>query len=702
MTVALPRLREELDLLPGPTLPDGQPSWTLHDPTRNLFYRIDWITFEILRRWSHNNPADIAAATQVDTPLRLGPEDVERVALFLQENQLSQPDGAQGAQALAERLAKIEGTAFKWLLHHYLFFRVPLLQPDAWLTRWQSTAGFFFTRKFAYLTLAAFGFGMLEVVRHWDSFMGSLADTFNWEGLLAYGVALFGVKLLHELGHAFTAKRLGCRVPTMGVAFLVLWPMAYTDTNESWRLTQHKQRLTVAMAGIATELIIAAWSTLAWALLPDGGLRSAAFFLATTSWVATLAINASPFMRFDGYFIVSDALDLPNMHGRSFALARWKLREWLFDLGEHKPEYFSKRKEMALIAFAWVTWLYRLVIFLGIAVLVYSFFIKLLGIFLFLVEIVWFVALPIYAELKVWRQLMPRIRQRQRWRWSAVGLAAVLVLFVLPWPGRVVSSGLLRPAEVWPLFIPAGTIVERLPVSESAKVAADAELLVLAAPEASSRREMVLARVSRLRLQAAAAGFETESRNRMQSGAVELTTAEAELASLGEELLRYRPRAPFAGRLRDLDPDLQPGQWLTRKEKAGVLVGDGAYVVETYLDEEAVKRIEPGDGGIFWLDAGAGPVISLKVVNVDADATRVLPNGMLAVQAGGHVLARERAGQFYPERSVYRVALAVQSPVGELTDRSWRGHLVIRARWEVPAWRYLRNGLSVLLREAGF
>lgn len=700
--MALPRLREELDLLPGPTLPDGQPSWTLHDPVRNLFFRIDWPTFEVLSRWSLGDFGAIARAIESATPLHLGAADVENVAQFLVENQLVQPAAAQGARGLAERLAKIEGTPLKWLLHHYLFFRVPLWRPDTWLDRWQPVAAFFFTRRFVWLSVAALSIGLLGVVRQWDTFLASLVDTFNWEGLLAYGVALFSVKLLHELGHAFTAKRFGCRIPTMGVAFLVLWPMAYTDTNESWRLTNNRQRLAVSSAGIATELFIAVWATLAWTLLPDGAGRSAMFFLATTSWVATLAINASPFMRFDGYFILSDALDMPNMHSRSFALARWKLREGLFRLGDPKPEHFGPGKERALIVFAWLTWLYRLVLFLGIAVLVYSFFIKLLGIFLFVVEIIWFIAMPIYQELKVWHTLWPRIRQRGRWWRSASVVTLLLGVFFLPWPGGVSASGILRPVDVWPVFAPAGAVIERLPVAESASVEAGRVLLTLGAPDVAVRRETAGVNLERLRLQADVAGFDAEARNRLQSSFVEVTTAQAQVDGLRDELLRYQPSAPFAGRLRDLDPDLHPGQWLGRKEKLGVLVADGSFLVETYLDEEAVTRIKPGDQGIFMLDSAVGPVLKLRVLSVEADATRVLPSGMLATQSGGHVLSREKGGQFFPERSVYRVALAVESPLDELADRSWRGTVSIRGSWEVPAWRYLRNGAAVLLREASF
>lgn len=369
--MALPRLREELDLLPGPSLGDGQPSWTLHDPARNQYLRIDWPTFEILSRWSLDDADAVAAAVSVDTTLKIGASDVMQVAQFLIDNQLAQPSGPDSARKLAEGLEKRQGSPLKWLLHHYLFFRIPLWHPDAWLDRWQLVAARVSSRGFLTLTLFVLLFGLSQVARQWDLFVASLVDTFSGTGLAAYGFALVAVKVLHELGHAFTAKRFGCRVPAMGVAFLVMWPMAYTDTNDAWRLTNRWQRLQVAAAGIGTELLLAAWATAAWALLPDGAWRSAAFVLATTSWIASLAINASPFMRFDGYFILSDWLDMPNLHQRSFALARWKLREWLFALGDPSPEHFSPKRTTGLIAFAWATWLYRLVVFIGIALLVY-------------------------------------------------------------------------------------------------------------------------------------------------------------------------------------------------------------------------------------------------------------------------------------------------------------------------------------------
>ena len=701
----LPPLREELDLLPGPVLADGQPSWTLHDPARNQFFRIDWPTFEILKRWAVGDPQRMAQEVSRDTTLQMDATDVMGVVEFLVQHQLVRPQGADAARKMAQQWHRQRGSVWSWLLHHYLFFRIPLVSPDAWLGRWLRVARFFGSTSFAVATAIAGVAGLFLVLRQWTFFVNTLVETLTWSGLAGYAMALVVVKLLHELGHGFTAKHHGCRVPTMGVAFVVLWPMAYTDTNEVWRLTDARQRLRVACAGIATELVVALWCTLAWAVLPEGTWKSAAFVLATTSWVATLAINASPFMRFDGYFILSDALDMPNLHERSFALARWKLREWLFGLDEPVPESVSPRQRRWMIAFAWGTWLYRLVLFLGIAVLVYTFFFKALGIVLFVVEIAWFIWRPVQMELRAWAQRWPTIRKQVRTRWTALAVLVLMGLAVVPWPGRVTASAMLRPLEAWPVYAPSGARVDELPYAEGDAVSEGSVVLRLHVPDLELRRQALNARIEQLRWQVESAGMDNDTRQRMQVLQESLATAQAELASLRTEMANYAPRAPFAGRLRDVDPDLHTGQWLSRRERVALLVqNDSRWVVETWLEEDVVHRVSAGDTALFVTDAAYGPVLRLKVESVDKDASRTLSRPELAAPLGGHVVAREKGGQVIPDRAVFRVVLSVQDmgSLRELTSQSWRGRVTLHVQAESAALRYARQAGAVLWRELGF
>lgn len=698
----LPPLREELSLHAGPTLATGEPSHTLEDPVRNQFFRIDWLTFEILKRWSLDDPDDIALSIRTATTLRPEADDVRAVLTFLHENQLLRPDPLASVKDMAQRHRALQGAWHKQLLHHYLFFRIPLIKPDRLLNRIAPAFDWAFSAGFARLTLLALVVGGIQVYRDWDRFSATLMDTFTPSGMLAYALALVGVKCAHELGHALTAKRHGCRVPTMGIAFLVLWPVPYTDTNDAWRLGNNRWRQRVAAAGVATELVIAAWATLAWTLLPDGLLRSIAFPLATTTWIATLAVNTSPFMRFDGYFLLSDWLDMPNLHARAFALARWHLRECLFGLGMAPPEYFPRKRHVGLILFAWGTWLYRLTLFIGIAVLVYHFFIKIVGIFLFAVEIVWFVLRPVAQEIAAWRALWPRLKHSRRARRSALALALLMLLFVLPWPTRIQSTAMLRAATVFPIHAPQHAQVAALPLPEGAEVKAGEVLLRLAVPENDSRRAALAARVERLRWQAEAAGFDAEQRTRSVVAREELATAEAELAALEQEAARAAPVAPFAGRLRDIEPDLAPGAWVAKGERLALLVGHGGHEVDTYLSEDIVQRVAVGDRARFYADGLEGPFLSLEVTAIDRDATRILPSGMWAAQLGGAIVAREKRGAWYPEHAVYHVRFALQDAPKELRDQSWRGTVVIAGDWEAPGMRFVRAFFSVLWREIGF
>jgi putative peptide zinc metalloprotease protein len=700
--MALPALRDEIALHPGPRLADGQPTWTLHDPVRNQFFRIDWQTFAILGHWHLDDAAAVCEAVARQTPLHPTLDDVQAVAEFLAFNELLSPRHPESARMLAERQARQRGTLAHRILHKYLFFRIPLLNPDRWLESLKDWLSPLYTTGFLRITLIALVLGVALVYRNWDQFSRTLIDTISWQGLAGYGVALVCVKFLHELGHAFTAKRYGCRVPAMGVAFMVMWPVAYTDTNEVWKLVDSRQRLAVAAAGVATELLIAVWATLAWALLPEGGAKSIAFMLATVSWITTVAINASPFMRFDGYFIVSDWLDLPNLHGRSFALARWHLREKLFGLGDPPPEHFSPRRTRALVLFAWATWLYRLGVFFGIALLVYHFFFKLAGIFLFALEIAWFIARPVGAEVKVWRELWPRIREQRRARVTMAGALLFLLLFLLPWPTRLAASGQLKPLESFTVYAPAGAQVAELPWKEGAQVPQGAALVKLASPELQWRWDRATARVERLRLHAAAAGLDPQQQQNVTVLQQELTAAEAELANVQADAARYVPAAPYAGVVRDVEPDLQPGTWVRAQERLLTLVRPGPWVVETYLDEDDVRRLKVGDGGRFHPEGLEGAVVPLKVTAIDQDATRALPNGMLSVPAGGSVLTRVQDGALVPERAVYRVTLQTEESPQSLQGHSWRGKVVLHGSWEAPGLAWLRSALTLVWREAGF
>ena len=697
----LPQLRQELELIEGDAGAGGSPTWLIHDPVRNQYFHLDWVSFEMLSCWGKVSPSALLEQVRERGRVHVGEADLHHLIEFLSRQQLLHVSSG-AARQLARSRSQMAGSWWAWLLHNYLFFRVPLLRPDAFLNETQRWTSFVYSRAFAWTTFLAGVLGLVGVSRLWDAFAHTLVDFFSWQGLLAYGLTLGFVKVLHEFGHAYTAKRFGCQVPTMGLAFLVMWPVLYTDTNDVWRLKNHRQRLAVSSAGVLTELGVALWATFLWVLVPDGLLRSMLFLLSTTTWVSTVLINVSPFMRFDGYFIVMDWLKFPNLHGRSFALARWHLRKVLLGLNDPVPESFAPRQQALLIAFAWLTWIYRLFLFLGIAVLVYQFFIKLVGILLFLVEMVWFVAKPFASELSVWRERWSEVTHTRRrgLLWTLV--ATVMLLGVVPLPGRVVASAVVVPEQLHAAYAPKGAML--LSDGEEKNSTKDQPIFVFEAPHLNSQNEVNEVRQASTQWQSGVATMNTEMLGQWESLTAQSEVSTAEGQVIRSDLFSYRLLAPFEGRLHTVDPDLRPGQWLLQSEKLGHVVGRTGVRVVAYVQDVYVQRLQTGQDALFMPDSGVGPALDLVVEKIHSDRVRTLAEPELAANFGGSVMVREQKGQFFPEGAYYRVEFVPRhaQDLEKLKRFKWRGHVYVSSSHEPLLAPLLRTGLSVLIREAGF
>ena len=397
----VPYLRQDLEIFRGNSREDGLPAWLLYDAIRNKYFSLGLTAFKLIKNWKGGEDIKNFEKKINSSGIDTSEEEIKSFISFLHQNNLIiQPTG----QNIAYLMQQKNSMKKSWLMHaihNYLFFKIPLFKPDDWLSKTLKYVKHFASKKFRNLVYF-FGFiGLFLVVQQLETFKSTFLYFFSFQGLMLYFLTLVFVKCLHELGHAYIAKYYGCRVSAIGIAFLVFFPFLYTDTTDAWRLRNHKERLLINFGGILTELHLALIATFIWAVLPDGGFKSAAFFLATTSWISSLTINVSPFMRFDGYYVFSDWLKAENLQPRSFALARWKIRESLFGLNHPPPEEINPSRRWTFIVYAWATWVYRFFLFLGIALLVYHFAFKILGIILFVIEIHWFILLPIIREIKI-------------------------------------------------------------------------------------------------------------------------------------------------------------------------------------------------------------------------------------------------------------------------------------------------------------
>ena len=698
----VPDLRDDLQLFPGPPAYDGAPTWTVYDPVRGRYFRLGREAFEMLARWGAGSPAAVAAAVVRDTTVEVTPADVVDLVRFLRGNCLVRVDGPQGVEGLVHQANAGKHVWYKWLVHTYLFVRIPLVRPDRFLTRTLPLVRPLFTRTFAVLLLLLGGLGIYLALRQSEAFFNTFLYFFSPAGAVFFGLALVFTKMLHELGHGYQAKRFGCRVPSMGVALLVLFPVLFTDVTEAWRLRSRRQRLLIGAGGILVELSLALLATLLWSFLPDGPARSAAFLVATVTWITTLAVNLNPFMRFDGYYLLADFLGMQNLQQRSFALGRWQLREWLFGLKEPVPELFEPGMRRILTFYAFGTWIYRFFLFLGIALLVYHFFFKVLGIALMVVELVWFIGLPIWNEIKQWWQRRRTMRLNLNTAITLCVLGGFVWLMLTPWHAQIGMPGILRAEAYGTVFAPVPARVAAIAVARGDPVAADQMMLSLEAPEldhqiAQAEREMAVLQLQILRL--TASGESLEGIGVLQQQLATALTTHIGLQAQREALAL---RAPVGGTVVELARELRPGLWVRPDQPLARVVAPQTADFLAYVDGADRDRVAVGDRAAFIPDDPAQPSIPAVVTSIEDVNAAALDQPYLASVFDGDIVVRQDGqGALIPEHSVYRVVLRPAEPMAA-PDQVVRG--VVRVEGEARSFadRIWRAFAAVLIRESGF
>jgi putative peptide zinc metalloprotease protein len=698
--MSLPALRADLQLSPAAPALDGSPRWTLADPVRGRYFKLGAAAMRLLRHWSLGDAGQVLRAANREPGLPLGGAELEELLGFLRSHDLISALDPQQRASYDLKATAQQQSLWQVLLHQYLFFRIPLWRPDAFLNRawpWLARFGPGLLRYGLPLTL---GLGVFLVSRDWQRFLATFPHLFSLGGALAFAVALLFAKLCHEFGHAFMAKRAGCRVQSMGMAFMVLLPMFYTDVSDAWRINDRRARLLIGAGGVLAELLLASIALLAWSLLPDGPARTAAFMLASATWITTLVINLNPFMRFDGYFLLSDFWEVDNLQGRAFALCRWRLREALFGYRQPAPEPWSPAMQRRLLWWGYGSWLWRAVLFFGIALAVYHLFFKLLGIFLMLVELAWFIFLPIVRE---WREWWTRREQAQASRvlLSSLGLVAVLLLVAVPWRSSVQVPAMLEAGRASALHAPVAARVLQVNVSDGQAVSKGQVLIELESPDLASRQAIARREIDiqQLQMRRRAGRSETAA----DAGIVEQQLAEAvaEYRGLSAQRERLLLRAPETGQLRDVLPQLQVGRWVSPKDPLARVVEPGARV-RGFLAEADLWRVAPGATGRFIADDPMHPALEVQLTEVDTNGVAAIDQEALTSDHHGPIaVRRDENHRAEPVQAQYGARLKVLD-AGASPSQPLRGVVVLQGRGESllgTAWRRLA---ALGVRESGF
>ncbi|NCB12440.1 MAG: HlyD family efflux transporter periplasmic adaptor subunit, partial [Erysipelotrichia bacterium] len=638
--VILPKIRDDLKLLETSVAEDGSKRWLLFDPIQNKYFNIGIDAFDLISNWQSDIELEEFIKILEQKDYEIDTESLQTFVDFLINNNLIVCEDLKYTNRMKNIQKQSKQNIFKWLIHNYLFIRIPLVKPDYWLEKNKKKVDFLYSNLWQNIVLFLGFIGIVFVLRDWENFISTFMYLFSKEGFFYYFLSLVFVKSLHELGHAFTAKRLGCKVPTMGVAFLVLFPVLYTDTTNAWKLKSKYQRLKIVVAGIKVELYLALIATFLWSFAPEGIFKSILFIIATTSWISSLLINISPFLRFDGYYALSDMTDSKNLQPRSFAMARWFIRKNILGLDEQKPESLTKKKENFFIIYAILTWIYRFFLFLGIALLVYYFAFKVLGIILFLVEIIWFILLPVYKELKIWWTKRQNVSLNRR-NISSLGFVFFFLLIVfIPWNSSIKIPAIVETQNYFEFYPAEDAYIEKINFSNAQLVKKDDLLLKIKSPMIEHKIEQVLKELEQIKLEInKQAGFK-ENLNRRFVLEESLLKKENELEGLEKVKEKFEVRASFDGKIYFTN-SFKQNQWISKKEPVFVLYDNLNYKIVGFCNENDFKLLKQNSEAKFIFSSGDVKDINTKITTISKVSIPYLEFPELSSDFGGDIATRQ-------------------------------------------------------------
>lgn len=583
-----------------------------------------------------------------------------------------------------------------------LAVRLPLFDPDPFLTRWMPLVRPLFSWFGLALWIGVVSIGWVLAASHWSELTNNLSDrVLAADNLLMLWLAYPLVKSLHELGHGFAVKNWGGQVHEIGVMLLVLMPVPYVEASSASAFREKHKRAIVGAAGILVELFLAALAVILWLNVEPGPVRALAFNVMLIGGVSTLFFNGNPLLRYDGYYVLSDLIEVPNLATRSNRYLGWLAQRWLFDLRDAEPPLVAAGERLWLVSYGVASYCYRMFITLAIALFIAGQFF-----FLGVLLSVWAVAMQLVWPLVKGLGFVlnsPRLnRRRARAVLTTTAAVAALVAFVVlvPVPSWTRAEGVVWLPEQAQVRAQADGVVVRLLATPGQPVVPGDPLIETEDPFLLQQVRLLEAR--RRELDARLTRAQVRERSQAQVAREEINVVEADLARARERLDALVIRSEAAGRFIVPHAEDLPGRFVRRGELVAYVSDPAAAGVRAVVGQDAIGLVRSRTRSVQLrvADWGAESVAS-RILRQVPSATEQLPSRALGSGGGGAIAMdpRDDKGQTALEKVF---VLDLELPARAATDYLGRRVLVRFDHGPEPlAWQWYRSLRQLFLSRLG-
>ncbi|APW59357.1 HlyD family efflux transporter periplasmic adaptor subunit [Paludisphaera borealis] len=662
------------DLVVQPQFYEGMTHYVIKDPLALKYFRFKIEEYFLLQQFDgEKNLQDVKRAFERKyRPQTISIEDLVRFVAQLHEAGVVIIDSPEQAVALIRRRRKNRWRKVWGFLANILFIKIPVIDPERLLTWMYPYFRWLFTRTFVAFSTSMMLAAIILVVSQWSHFYSKLPEFqsfFNWWTIFTFWISLAIIKIIHEFGHGLTAKHFGGEVHEMGMLFLVLTPALYCDVTDSWLLPNKWHRIWISAAGIYVELFLASIATFVWFNTEQGLFNSLAMATMFICSVNTVLFNANPLLRYDGYYVTADYLEIPNLRIKSTQFFTYLIQEKVLGLEVPVQSYLPRSRRTLFVSYAIASYLYRWVVTFSIifflSQVLKPYKLQSLSYMLALGSLIPLLAMPIYQIGKFVRTpgRMRKVKKARAAAFAAAFVAVVAGILLIPTPLRIQGTLVLSPANPVEVYAEVEGQLVDLKVLDGQWVKKGAVLAQLVNLEKQKERVQRQAEHDTYWFKALWYNQSAATRAQAKQHEVMAEQLEPSMTRINDQLGKLTLTASRDGQLIGVPHRETLGQWLKTGKPFCQLADPHHLEARLIIDQSDIDLIKPDNKTWVKIHGRSETTLVSKVTEIAKRNRDEIPPE-LANSAGGEIAAKPdpKTGQVKPQTAVYEVIIPIENP----------------------------------------